>query len=257
MSQVIERQDSAPKGEEPEEPRRPSKRRRAAMIGLPILAIAIAAGLLHYFAYARYWESTDDAFIESHIIQISPQVAGFVKSVAVDDNQRVETGQLLVQIDPRDFQAKVEQAHAVLAATTQGVDLTRTTAGAGVSQAESGVQVAKSAAQTAQAAVGAARSQQAQAEAQLNFAQASVGQAQAEVGVAEAEVTRSSTELKRILGLASSGTASPQELTNAQSAARANDARLEAAKKKAAATEAQVVQARANGAGGGRCAQAG
>ncbi|MBN1391296.1 MAG: HlyD family secretion protein [Sedimentisphaerales bacterium] len=62
------------------------------------------------------YESTDDAFIEGHIITISSRVNGFVNSVDINDNQWVEEGDLLVQLDPRDYQAIVDLKQAALAA---------------------------------------------------------------------------------------------------------------------------------------------
>ncbi len=59
--------------------------------------------------------STDDAQVDGHIIPISPKIYGKVLEVLVDDNQQVKQGQVLVRIDPRDYQAKVDQAQAAVA----------------------------------------------------------------------------------------------------------------------------------------------
>ena len=60
------------------------------------------------------YESTDDAFIEGHIVSISPKVSGFITKVMIDDNQDVKKGDLLITIDPRDYQAKVNSYEAAL-----------------------------------------------------------------------------------------------------------------------------------------------
>ncbi|MDD2773929.1 MAG: HlyD family secretion protein [Elusimicrobiales bacterium] len=90
-----------------------SGRRRAA-------AIAIAAAMLsaggYYWNYYSHREYTDDAMIEAHVLPISSKVAGQAQTVSVDDNQSVEKGDLLVQIDPRDYQVKLDEAKAELAA---------------------------------------------------------------------------------------------------------------------------------------------
>ena len=61
---------------------------------------------------ARNWVSTDDAFIDTHTVQVSAQVAGRVKTVLANDNQEVHAGQPLVELDPADFQAALSQALA-------------------------------------------------------------------------------------------------------------------------------------------------
>jgi membrane fusion protein (multidrug efflux system) len=71
---------------------------------------------LPYVRYARTHESTDDAFIEGHVVAISPKVASNVARVLIDDNSRVKAGDLLVELDPRDFEARLAQARGNLAA---------------------------------------------------------------------------------------------------------------------------------------------
>ena len=81
--------------------------------GVLAAMLLVAAGFT-YYSYASGYESTDDAFIEGHISQLSPKVTGHVLAVHVTDNQQVKAGDLLVEIDPRDFQARVAQARAAL-----------------------------------------------------------------------------------------------------------------------------------------------
>ncbi len=230
----------------------PGRRRKiAAIIAAVLVVVGLVVGI-PYYLHARAWESTDDAFIEGHIVQIGPKVSGQVAEVYVTDNQAVKAGDLLVEIDPRDYQARLDSAAANLnaaiareKAATTNVELTRTTSDASVSQASSGVEMAQSGVETARAMLGAVRSKQVQAEAQVRAAEADAAQAQADVTVAQAEATRAETELGRIQTLAQSNSASPQELTNSTAASRSASAKLEAARKKALAAEAQVAQARA------------
>jgi membrane fusion protein (multidrug efflux system) len=78
--------------------------------GLGILAaiLVVAAGIAFYI-HSSHYESTDDAFIDAHIIPISPKVAGQVLAVHINDNQIVKTGDPLLEIDPRDYEAKVAE----------------------------------------------------------------------------------------------------------------------------------------------------
>ena len=79
-----------------------------------VLVAAIVAGVLYYLA-ARHFETTDDAFIDGHPTSISPQVTGNIVDVRVTDNEVVHAGDLLVAIDPRDYEAAVQQAEAQIA----------------------------------------------------------------------------------------------------------------------------------------------
>jgi membrane fusion protein (multidrug efflux system) len=91
-------------------------------------ALALGAGAF-YWAHSAAHESTDDAAIEAHVLPISSKVSGQVLEVAVDDNRHVEKGDLLVRIDPRDYQVKLDQARAELAAAR--ADASRAAADAG------------------------------------------------------------------------------------------------------------------------------
>jgi membrane fusion protein, multidrug efflux system len=83
----------------------------AALAVALVAAILMAAGVM-WWLHARNYESTDDAFIDARNVNVSPQVTGAITEVPVTDNQLVQTGGLLVQIDPRDYQAAVEEAQA-------------------------------------------------------------------------------------------------------------------------------------------------
>src|SRR5438128_10070752 len=67
--------------------------------------------MFHSFTH----ESTDDAFIDVHFVSVAPKIAGHVAAVHVDDNQLVKKGDVLVEIDPSDFQVALAQARANLA----------------------------------------------------------------------------------------------------------------------------------------------
>jgi membrane fusion protein (multidrug efflux system) len=79
--------------------------------GIVILSLLAGSG---YYLHARNYEKTDDAFIEGHIVQISPRVSGHVKAVHIEDNQQASQGQILVELDEKDFQTRVNSAQASL-----------------------------------------------------------------------------------------------------------------------------------------------
>jgi len=78
------------------------------LVGAIVAVVAIVGGIL-YWLHARNFESTDDAFVDAHLVQLAPQIAGRVTSVTVTDNQQVRAGQMLVTIDSADAQTKVSQ----------------------------------------------------------------------------------------------------------------------------------------------------
>lgn len=74
-----------------------------------ILAVAL---IVFGWLYMSSFETTDDAFIEGHIIRISPKVTGIIENLYVDDNEHVNKGKLLLTIDDRDYKVRYEQAKA-------------------------------------------------------------------------------------------------------------------------------------------------
>jgi membrane fusion protein (multidrug efflux system) len=221
----------------------------AAVAGLLVIAALIG---VPYYNYAVSHEWTNDAFIEGHIIQISSKVAGHVAQVYVTDNHEVKQGDLLVEIDPREYTARLAHARAALQAAIARqqaaqatVALTQMTADAGVQQASSGVELTQAAVQTARAQVGTARSRSEQAVAQVETALANAAQARAQILAAEAEAIRAEADVKRLQELARRDQISRQDLDQAIANARTANAQHEAARKRATAAEAQVAEARA------------
>ncbi len=92
------------------------RRKRPHWGVLVLIAAALAGSAFFYWLHASGLENTDDAEIESHILPISSKVSGQILEVAVDDNRHVKKGDLLARIDPRDYQVKLDQARAELAA---------------------------------------------------------------------------------------------------------------------------------------------
>ena len=194
--------------DEAAQPRRPVRettplwrRRPLRLLAVLIITAAMVASGVQWWLQARQWESTDDAFIDTHMVMIAPQVAGRIARVLVEDNQQVAAGQLLVELDPAYFQAQLDQAMA-----------NRTAAAGNLAQAK----------------------------AQQAVVQANVEQARAEVGVAEANATNAARQLQRTQPLVERQFASRQQLDNDVANARSTAANLVAAQKKLASAEAQL-----------------
>ncbi len=230
-------------------PQKPSRRPWAWVALAALAAVAIGIGV-PYYLYARVHESTDDAFIDAHVVPISPRVAGHVAKVYVEDNQRVHQGDLLVELDPRDFELRLAAAEAALDAARAGrntrsigVSVTEITSSAGIEDAAGAVEAARAAVETSRAAVATAASQQAASKAQLTAAQAALAQAQAEVLAAAARRERDRAHLARIQPLVAEHAVSPQTLDDATAAEQVSAAELTAAQRRVAAQAAAVQQA--------------
>jgi membrane fusion protein (multidrug efflux system) len=232
--------------------RRTRPRRRILALAAVGLALAGLAVGIPYYLYAISHESTDDAFIDGHIIAISPRVLGHVARVYVTDNQKVAAGDLLVELDPRDFQARLDAARASLAADEAvlrsrdiDVNLTSITSTAGLDEAKQAVTAAAAMVQNARALAAAAKGQLGEAQAQVAFARAALGQAQAETLAVEAKYQQASLDLKRYQELARSKTISPQQLDRAVTDERTAAADLNAARSKVATQQSLLQKAEA------------
>ncbi|QYE35552.1 efflux RND transporter periplasmic adaptor subunit [Polymorphobacter sp. PAMC 29334] len=89
-------------------PPKPLKERPLLLLGIAVVLIAAIIGGVLYWLDARQYESTDDAYIDGHIVRVAPQVSGIVRQVLVDDNQIVGPRELLAVIDTAQPQAKYE-----------------------------------------------------------------------------------------------------------------------------------------------------
>jgi membrane fusion protein (multidrug efflux system) len=163
------------------------KVRRALAIG----AVVLVASLLGVFLYYHNRESTDDAQVDGHITPIASKIYGRVAEVLITDNQRVKAGQVLVRIDPRDYQASVDQAKAALSlaesdAASAGFDVPRTreTVASGTSSADAQLAGAQADLERAEVTYEQARTSD------LAWAQANVEKSRANAEFAQADLAR-------------------------------------------------------------------
>jgi membrane fusion protein (multidrug efflux system) len=149
--------------------------------------------------------TTDDAFIDGHVSQVSAQISGRVIRLAVDDNQAVQAGQLLVQIDPRDMQVRVDQL--VAQRDQAAAELTQARATVGVREAD-------------------------------------IAQDAANIRAAESDVTQAGRDLGRYTAI-NPRAITQQQIDSARATSSSAEARLDAAKKAQAGARAQLDVARA------------
>jgi membrane fusion protein, multidrug efflux system len=230
---------------------RPLYKRPAVLVAASIVLLIGAIIGVRYWLYARAHESTDDAFIDGHIIQISPKASGYVAKVYVTDNQQVKAGDLIVELDARDYEARLQQAKAALDAglakqneAKTNVSLTRAAGAASIQQAAATVRQARSGVESSRAGAASSQNRASQATSAVSTAQANLEQARAQVLAAEAEATRANADVDRYQALFAKDEVSKQQFDQAAATARTASAQLDAARQKVAATLAQVNEAR-------------
>jgi membrane fusion protein, multidrug efflux system len=188
------------------------RRSKLRLIGAAALVFAVTIGLV-FFAHYQSYESTDDAFIDVHSVNVSSKVAGRVARVLVTDNQEVKKGEVLVELDPRDLDAQVNEQKAALNSTIAQLDAAR----AGLEQGLAHVLTLQATVESDQAAAEAAR----------------------------AQADLSANNLKRSEELSSRKVISSQDLDNARASAKASQETLNSDLKKVVSDQAQVNEAKA------------
>ena len=96
-------------------------RRRALLIVALVVILAAIAWLVYHFAYARWSESTDDAYVQGDVVSVTSQVPGTVTRIVLDDGMKVDAGQPLVNLDVEDAQLAFRQAEAALGSAVRQV----------------------------------------------------------------------------------------------------------------------------------------
>jgi len=193
------------------------------------VVVVLVVGIGAWMLLTAGREATDDAQVEAHVTPVAARIGGTVLSVPAPDNQQVDAGTLLVQIDPRDYEIALAHAEAELAnteaeaaAARADVPITSATATGKVSNARGGV---------AQAAAGIAEAEQG-----LEAARARLSTAQARLREQEANAAKAVRDVERLKPLLTK-----QEIPQQQFDAATADAEA----RRAAAAEARVKQAQA------------
>jgi membrane fusion protein (multidrug efflux system) len=197
---------------------------------LVVLALAIIAISVPLYRYYAAWESTDDAQIDGYVYPVSSRVSGYVTRVTVDDNQYVEAGTVLVQLDAKDYEVALANAKATLAndrasaaALQTNVPITSVNTSSQLSSAQADVE---------------------NAQAGLVAAQRLFDAAQATLRQAEANDLKGQDDVNRYKPLAAKDEIPQQRYAQAVDSQKATAAAVEAARASAAAAEQAVTQAR-------------
>jgi membrane fusion protein, multidrug efflux system len=202
--------------------------------GIVLVVLILIAGF--FWLRSRGKEATDDAQVDGHITQIAPRVGGTVAKVHISNNQAVKAGDVLVEIDPRDYQIAVDRAKAELAdavatasAARTGVPIARVETASGVSTASGGVDQAE-----ASVAV---------ADRQIQVAQADLVSAEAHQREKEATAVRAAHDVDRLRGLVEKDEISKQQFDAAVAQADSARAAADAAKSDVTAAQGNITVA--------------
>src|SRR6266849_8983490 len=211
------------------------KVRRLLLIGGVVLLVAIVGLVIYY----RNRESTDDAQVDGHITSVASKVYGRVAEVLVKDNQPVKAGQVLVKIDPRDYQASLDQAKAELAlaeseAASAGVDIPRTRENVASGTSSADAQLAGAVADLERARVTYEQARTSD----LAWAQANIEKSKANAELAQADLARYKPLLDK-------GEISKQQYDAAKASADATASSLKADQEKLAQAQRAVDIAKA------------
>jgi membrane fusion protein (multidrug efflux system) len=225
-------------------------RRLLIIVGVIVGLAGIAWGS-YAWVHAQHHVSTDDAYVESPIAPLAAKVSGHVVDLQIVDNKLVKAGETLLRIDPRDYQAKVDQAKAAVAVATANFDavrsetqLTRETTQAQGEEARAALEAARVAEQTAEATVDETR-------ARLESRRAALSAITAEVAGSRSAAVQAAREKERFKKLVDSGYVSQREFDQTEAADAAAAAALEAITRRVTQAEREVQQAEAELAGRG------
>ncbi|TDN61208.1 HlyD family secretion protein [Paraburkholderia sp. BL10I2N1] len=178
------------------------------------VAVVLAAAAGYWYFVLRFEQSTDDAYVSGNVTVMAPKVDGFITDILVQDNQRVQAGQVLVRLDSRDYDAKLAQ-------TTAEVE--------------------------------GARAAVAELQAKWVLQTAVISQHEAEERASSAELTRSAQDQSRYRELVKDDAVSNQlveranaDFSKAQAAVQGSDAQVLAAKRELEVLDAQIIDAQAS-----------
>jgi membrane fusion protein (multidrug efflux system) len=200
--------------ERPAASRRPMLTRRGLAALLTATAVSGGAWFGHdWWTRGRFIESTDDAYVGGNVTAIAPHVAGFVAEIAVEDNQPVTAGQLLMRLEPHDYRAALDHAQAALQARIAALS---------------------------------------NLEARRTLQQSTIAQAAADVNARTARAAFTAVDARRYSALAETSAGSRQEAQKsfdidqeAQSAMASSRAGLDAAKQQLVVLDAEITEAKA------------
>jgi len=197
------------------------------------VVLLVVAAVVVWFVVTAGEESTDDAQVEGHVVQIAARVGGTVQRVPIEDNQRVEAGAVLVELDPRDYQVALDRARAELADAEASASAARSSVPITTTESKSNVTTAHGSVEQAQSTVEGALKE-------IEAAQARLTTAKARQREAEANAAKAARDVERLRGLLAKDEVSQQQFDATSAAADAQRAAVDSAVSQVAEADAGV-----------------
>ena len=219
---------------------------RRTIVGLAVL---VGLGILGWGGWAWYRAgiqvSTDDAYVEGTISPVSAKVAGHIVEQLVRDNQAVRANEVLLRVDPRDYEAKRDQAKAAVAVAEANVRAARAELPLARETTRSQVDEVRAALEGTRVGVRSSESAVNEVRARLESRRAAAAASRAEVVAAESAQRKARRDLDRMQALMKNDYVSRREYDDAMAALETADATLEAARRRQGAFEQEVQQTEA------------
>jgi membrane fusion protein (multidrug efflux system) len=200
-------------------------------------------GTAWYASFTRV--STDDAYVEGSMTPVSAKVGGHVVEMLVRDNQLVKKGELLIRVDPRDYQARLELTRAAVAVAQANIRAARSELPLARDTSRAGVTETRASLEALQGIVRSAESAAEESRARVEARRSAVGARRAEVSAAESALRRTSLELERMRRLMKDDYVSRREHDEAQAAFDNATALLEASRRRLSEAEREEQQVQA------------
>jgi membrane fusion protein (multidrug efflux system) len=214
---------------------RKARTKKTLWIGVAIVFALIVIGFAaRYFVWSASHEETDDAYLQGHVHAVSSRVIGTVQQVLVDDNQLVKEGQVLLLLDPRDYQVKVDQAQAALNVALKEAQTAR-------ESIQSTAKTASAQRTEANGTIGESIASITGTKAIFLAARAGIAKAEAELSSAQATEQREELDLHRYEDLLTKGQVSKQTVEHAREAYQVAVAGTAARQQAVSQAQAQAV----------------
>jgi membrane fusion protein (multidrug efflux system) len=211
-----------------------------------LIGVTLATAGFFYWRYTQTYESTDDAQVDGHLNSISPRIAGTITAVYFDENQFVKAGDLVAEIDPRDFQVTLSQAQAELTQKEAEIAVTNPNVPIVSQSSQTNIETSRADVATAEAAVAGAERDYLAALGRLREAEANDLQARDDLGRYKALVDKDEIA-RQIYDQAGAGaSAAAAAVDTARAAAEASQKIVDQRRAQLAQSQSRLAEADAN-----------
>lgn len=213
-----------------------------------VISVVALGGLIYGVSLWRYWQihvTTDDAHIQARVTPVSSRIPGTVIDVLVKDNQEVKAGEILLLLDPRDYDVKFQLARAAVQIAKGNLEKAAADLRVTDESTESLVRQAEAALGVTNLGAEVAAHSLEERQSGLKASEAAIGRAKAEVAAAEAAFHQAKSDRDRMGKLLRQEIIAQQEFDHAEAAFKTTEARLAGAQKRSQEAEAQALQAAA------------